>query len=63
MAKGDRQMSNILTGPHAELRFTVTVTNPGEAPQEFEMVGTATEEQLKTLQENDHGSNPHDSGA
>lgn len=56
-------MSNILTGPHAELRFTVTVTNPGEAPQEFEMVGMATAEQLKTLQENDHGSNPHDSGA
>ena len=56
-------MSNNLAGQHAELRFTVTVTNPGEAPQEFEMVGTATEEQLKTLQENDHGSNPHDSGA
>ena len=56
-------MSNSLAGQLAELRFKVTVTNPGEAPQEFEMVGTATEEQLKTLQENDHGSNPHDSGA
>ena len=56
-------MSNSLAGQHAELRFAVTVTNPGEAPQEFEMVGMATAEQLKTLQENDHGSNPHDSGA
>ena len=56
-------MSNNLAGQHAELRFTVTVTNPGEAPKEFAMVGTATAEQLKTLQENDHGSHPNDRGA
>ena len=55
--------TNNLAGQLAELRFKITVTNPGEKPQEFEMVGAATEEQLKTLQENDHGSNPHDSGA
>lgn len=41
--------TNSLAGQLAELRFKITVTNPGEKLQEFEAVGTATEEQLKTL--------------